>query len=95
MNSVKSESDKSLRHEFKDLACYLCLAGAVVASQSLTQEIAGSNNLFSNKIFLSVNLANSLKTCRKNSNAIDLRFVRFQGCPCQIHMKEGSGIRLN
>ena len=41
VNSVNSESDKSLRHEFKDLACYLCLAGAVVASRSLTQGVAG------------------------------------------------------
>ena len=30
--------------KFKDLLCYRCLAGAVVAS--LTQAVAGSNNLF-------------------------------------------------
>ena len=29
--------------QFKDPFCYLCLAGAVVASWSLTQEVAGSN----------------------------------------------------
>ena len=43
------ESDKLLRHEFgqfKDLVCCLRLAGDVVASQSLTQEVAGLNNLF-------------------------------------------------
>ena len=30
------------RSQFKDLACYLCLAGSVVVSRSLTQETAGS-----------------------------------------------------
>ena len=35
--------------KFKDLLCYLCLAGAVVAS--LTQVVAGSNNLFKTIIF--------------------------------------------
>ena len=29
--------------QFKDPLCYLCLAGAVVASWSLTQEVAGLN----------------------------------------------------
>ena len=28
---------------FKDPVCYLCLTGAVVASWSLTQEVAGLN----------------------------------------------------
>ena len=37
--------------QFKDPLCYLCLAGAVVASWSLTQEIADSNNLFNIKHF--------------------------------------------
>ena len=32
--------------QFKEPFCYLCLAGAVVASRALTQEIAGLNNLF-------------------------------------------------
>ena len=31
--------------KFKDPLCYLCLAGNVVASQSLAQVVAGSNNL--------------------------------------------------
>ena len=38
------KSDKSLKMnwaQFKDPASYRCLAGAVVASQSLTQEVAG------------------------------------------------------
>ena len=36
-----SESDKSLKHElrqFKDPVSHMCLAGAVLASRSLTQE---------------------------------------------------------
>ena len=37
------ESDKSLKHEFKDPVCYQCLAGAVVVSWSLTQEVVGSS----------------------------------------------------
>ena len=43
------ESNKSLKHElvqFRYPLGYLCLAGAVVASWSLTQEVAGSSNLF-------------------------------------------------
>ena len=32
--------------QFKDPLCYLCLADAVVVYWSLTQEMAGSNNLF-------------------------------------------------
>ena len=38
------ESDKSVKHElaqFKYPASHMCLAGAVVASWSLTQEVAG------------------------------------------------------
>ena len=32
--------------QFKDLVSNMCLDGVVVASWSLTQEVAGSNNLF-------------------------------------------------
>ena len=38
------ESDKSMKHElaeFKDPIFHMCLAGAVVASWSLTQEVGG------------------------------------------------------
>ena len=38
------ESDKSLKHElaqFKDPVFHMCLAGAVVTSGSLTEEVAG------------------------------------------------------
>ena len=33
------ESDKSLKHDFKDTVPHMCLAGAVVSSWSLTQEV--------------------------------------------------------
>ena len=44
-----SESDKSLKHEYgsvKSPISYLCLAGSVVASCSLTQDVAGSSRFF-------------------------------------------------
>ena len=53
--------------QFKDPLCYLCLAGTVVASWSLTQKVAGLNNLFNKLYFLSLSLLNSVKTFRKNS----------------------------
>ena len=53
--------------QFKDLLCYLCLAGTVVAFWSLTREVAGSNNLLTNIIFLSLNSANLVKKCRIKS----------------------------
>ena len=34
--------------QFKDPVSHLCLAGAVVASWSLTQEVVGSNPLMTN-----------------------------------------------
>ena len=40
------ESDKTLKHElsaYKDPVSHMSLAGAVVVSWSLTQEVAGSN----------------------------------------------------
>ena len=50
--------------KFKDLASHMYLAGSVVASMPLTQQVAGSIP-FNNKYFLSLN---SVKTSRKNSN---------------------------
>ena len=35
-----------------DPVSHICLAGSVVASWSLTQEVAGSNNLFKYNIFV-------------------------------------------
>ena len=52
--------------QFKDSVSHLCLAAAVVASWSLTQEVAGLNP-FNDKTFLSLNLLKSVKTFRKNS----------------------------
>ena len=39
------ESDKSLKRKFKDPVCWHSLAGAVVASLSVTQEALCSNNI--------------------------------------------------
>ena len=58
------ESDKSLKHELgsiKDPVSYMCLAGAVVASWSLTQEVAGLTNIFVTEF------AEFSETFRKNS----------------------------
>ena len=49
--------------QFKD-SVFLFLAGAVVASWFLTQEVAGSNPLTTN--ILATELANSVKTLREN-----------------------------
>ena len=62
------ESDKSLKHGFKDPVSHMCLACAVVASWSLTQEMAGSNPFRVITIFLS---PNSVKTLRENSNEVN------------------------
>ena len=50
--SANSENLIDLNHwsmnwaQFKNPVCHMCLAGAVVASWSLTQEMAGSNPIF-------------------------------------------------
>ena len=38
--------------QFKDPVCYLCVAGTVVASWPLMQEVVGLNNLFKYNIFV-------------------------------------------
>ena len=57
-NSVNSTNSENLinywsmnRGQLIDPFCYLCLAGAVVTSWSLTKDVAGSNNLFKIKYF--------------------------------------------
>ena len=52
----------------KDPVSHMCLAGAVVASWSLTQEVADSSpfNVMTN-IFLSLNSLNSTKIFSENS----------------------------
>ena len=54
--------------QFKDLVSHMCLAGAVVASWFLTQEVVGSNPFTIMTIFLSLNSLNLVKTFRENSN---------------------------
>ena len=53
--------------EFKDPVFHMCLAAIVVASWSLTLEVAGSNHC-NNKYFQFLNSPNSVKTFRENSN---------------------------
>ena len=53
---------------FKVPVSHTCLAGIVVASWSLTQEIAGLSPFTVMTNILSLNSANSVKTFRKNSN---------------------------
>ena len=65
--------------QFKDPCSYMCLTGAVAASWSPTQEVAGLSH-FSDKYFLSLDLLNSGKTFRKHSNA-SLVSVCAVGCP--------------
>ena len=65
------ETDKSLKHglsQYKDPVSHMCLAGAVVASCSLTQEVTGSSPFTAMTNILSLNSANSVKTFRGNSN---------------------------
>ena len=80
MNSVNSGN--LINHwsmnwaQFKDFASHIYLAGIVVASWSLTQEVAGwqvQALLLQRQIFLSLNSLNSVKTFRKNSNAEDFK----------------------
>ena len=54
-------------NQFKDPVFRLCLAGAVVASWSPTQELAGSNPFTVVTNILSLKSANSVKTFRENS----------------------------
>ena len=53
--------------QFKDSVSQVCLAGAMVASWSLTQEVVGSIP-FNDNYFLFLNSLNSLKTFRKICN---------------------------
>ena len=62
------ESDKSLKHEMgsiKHPVCHMCLSGAVVASRSLTQEVAGLSPFTTMTNILSLS---SVKKFRENSN---------------------------
>ena len=68
--SLNSANSGNLINQFKDPVSHMCLAGAVVASWSLTPEVAGLNQ-FNNNYFLSVNSLNSVIKIRKNSNKTD------------------------
>ena len=48
----------------------MCLAGAMVASWSLTQEMAGSAPFYCKHFYWALNSLNSVKTFRKNSITI-------------------------
>ena len=54
--------------QFTDLVSDLCLASTVVAPLSLTQEMAVSKSFTVMTNILSLNLLNSVKTFRENSN---------------------------
>ena len=51
--------------QFEDPLYYLCLAGTVVTYWSLTQEVAGSNNLLKRILFFVTEFSNSVKTLRE------------------------------
>ena len=53
--------------QFKDPTTHMCLAGVVVASWSLTQEVAGSNPFTVMKIIFITELSKFSETFRKNS----------------------------
>ena len=63
------------RAQFMDPVSHMCLAGPVVASWSLTQEVAGSSPFTVMKNILSLNSANSVKKFRKNSNEYQLKGI--------------------
>ena len=68
------ESNKSLKHEcslFKDSVSHMCLAGFVVASWSLKQEVSGSGPF---TVMTNIFSLNSLKlgiTFKENSKGLD------------------------
>ena len=54
--------------QFKEPVFHMCLAGTVVASSSLTQEVAGTPFYCSDKYFWLLNSVNSHKSFREISN---------------------------
>ena len=64
--------------QFKDPLCYLCLLGTVVASWTLTQEVAGWQGFDPFYSFFVTELSEFRETFRKNSSISDLpKQVRF------------------
>ena len=69
VNSGNLINHKSMNWaQFKDPVSHMCLTGAVVASWSLTQEVAGLSHFSVMTNILSLNSANSVKPFRKNSD---------------------------
>ena len=58
--------------QFKDPVSHMCLAGTVVVSWSLTQEVASSNPFIVMTNIFSLNSENSVKTLRENLNVLDV-----------------------
>ena len=65
--------------KFKDPVSHMCLAGAVVASWSITQEVAGSSPF---TVMTNILLLNSVKTFRENSNDCTKRSLIQQPPSC-------------
>ena len=84
LNSVISVNSSNLINhwsmtwfQFKEPVSDMCLAGSVVASWSLTQEMAGSSP-FNEKYFCQwIRSLNSVKTFRKNSSlTLNLKWIK-------------------
>ena len=101
LNSVISANSGNLINhwsmneaQFKYHISYKCLAGTVVASWFLKQEVAGFSP-FNYKYFLSLNLLNSVKTFWKSSNFYHKTIclsVMFQLSLVGIKCLRGKGI---
>ena len=75
------------KSQFKDPVSGIYIAGAVVVSRSLTQEVAGSSPFtVMTNIFCHLNLLNSVKTFRENSNGLNSTERReATKCLCKSH----------
>ena len=72
-NSVNSGNLINLI-KFKDSVSHMCLAGALVASWSLTQEVAGLSPFTVMRYIFVTEFAEFSETFRKNSNALNCVF---------------------
>ena len=67
--------------QFKDTQYYPCVAGNVLASWPVTQEVAGSNNPFIILYFLSLNLLNLVKRIKTRMHSSRIRTAPFATHP--------------
>ena len=67
-------------NQFKDPVSNLCLAGAVVASWSLTQEVAGSSPFTVITNILVTNFAKFTETSKKNFNVLPFNQTKCWNC---------------